>query len=543
MSPQMPEYPMLRHYLELVTELPWNKSSEEKIDIQRARRDLDADHYALDSVKRRVLEFLAVRKLNPQLTGPILCFAGPPGVGKTSIAKSIARTLGREFHRISLGGVADQSDIRGHRRTYIGSMPGRLIQGLKTVGVSNPVFLLDEIDKMSSGVHGDPSAAMLEVLDPEQNCNFVDHYLNVPFDLSQIIFIATANSLKGIARPLRDRMEIIQIPGYTFEDKLPIGKIHLLPKQIKMHGLDSDILQVTDEAMKFIISNYTLEAGVRELERKFGVICRAVAVRVAEKEKETTGSTESNCVTNMRMQDEDREKATISSQPPMMPIVLDEAAIEDILGHPIYERTLNTGLPGQIGMAVGLAWTSVGGEVLIVEATKMIGDGELVLTGQLGDVMKESATLALSWIRSNSKKLRIDSDARSSLMNNVDVHIHFPEGAISKDGPSAGVTITTALVSLFTEKPTVKDLAMTGEITLRGLVLPVGGIKEKVIAAFRSGIRKVLIPSQNKKDLRDLPLHVKEGLDIILVKNIDEVIEHSFEDTFDELSIDTLSKL
>jgi len=489
------------------------------------------------------LEYLAVRQLKNSLRGPILCFVGPPGVGKTSIGKSIANTLGRKFHRISLGGVSDQSDIRGHRRTYIGSMPGRLIQGLKTVGVSNPVFLLDEIDKMSSGVHGDPSAAMLEVLDPEQNCNFVDHYLNVPFDLSQIIFIATANSLKGIARPLRDRMEIIQIPGYTFEDKLPIGKIHLLPKQIKMHGLDSDVLQVTDEAMKFIISNYTLEAGVRELERKFGAICRAVAVRVAEKEKETTGSTESNCVTNMRMQDEDREKATISSQPPMMPIVLDEAAIEDILGHPIYERTLNTGLPGQIGMAVGLAWTSVGGEVLIVEATKMIGDGELVLTGQLGDVMKESATLALSWIRSNSKKLRIDSDARSSLMNNVDVHIHFPEGAISKDGPSAGVTITTALVSLFTEKPTVKDLAMTGEITLRGLVLPVGGIKEKVIAAFRSGIRKVLIPSQNKKDLRDLPLHVKEGLDIILVKNIDEVIEHSFEDTFDELSIDTLSKL
>jgi len=448
--------------------------------------------------------------------------------------------------RISLGGVSDQSDIRGHRRTYIGSMPGRLIQGLKTVGVNNPVFLLDELDKMSSGVHGDPAAAMLEVLDPEQNCNFVDHYLNVPFDLSQIIFIATANDLKTIARPLRDRMEIIQIPGYTFEDKLPIGKIHLLPKQIKMHGINSDILQVTDEALKFIISNYTREAGVRELERKFGALCRAVAVRVAEKEKGSNG-TESSTVTNMRMREDDREKATISSQPPMMPIVLDEAAIEDILGHPIYERSQTSGL-GQIGVAVGLAWTSVGGEVMVVEAIKMMkrGEkGELVLTGQLGDVMKESANLALSWIRSNAKKLRIDSDA--SLMNNVDVHIHFPEGAISKDGPSAGVTITTALVSLFTEKTAIQELAMTGEITLRGLVLPVGGIKEKVIAAYRSGFRKVLIPYQNKKDLRNLPGHVREGLDIIPVKTIEEVIEHSFEETlmanFDELALDTLSKL
>jgi len=542
MSPQMPEYPMLRHYLELIADLPWQKSTVDKIDITKAREDLDADHYAMTDVKKRILEYLAVRQLKNSLRGPILCFVGPPGVGKTSIGKSIANTLGRKFHRISLGGVSDQSDIRGHRRTYIGSMPGRFVQGLKNAGVNNPVFLLDEIDKMSSGIHGDPSAALLEVLDPEQNANFVDHYLNTPFDLSQVIFIATANSVKSIPRPLLDRMELISIPGYTIEDKVPIAKIHLVPKQLQMHGLKEDSFQITEDALKFLISGYTLEAGVRDLERKLGALCRAIAVKMAEEDKSSNDDSKSSAISNMKIKPEDHDKAMISSNPPRMPMVLDAIAVQEILGHPLFENTTNARL-GQSGVAVGLAWTTVGGQVMVVEATKMKGEGDLVLTGQLGDVMKESATLALSWIRSNSKKLGLQYD--SNLMDKTDIHVHFPKGSISKDGPSAGVTITTALVSLLIDKTIVPDLAMTGEITLRGVVLPVGGIKEKMIAAYRSGYKKVILPAMNKKDLRDLPKHVKDSMEFFLVSTIEEVCEHAFDFTFDDLAvkIDNLSKL
>jgi len=500
MSPQMPEYPMLRHYLELVTELPWNKSSEERIDIQQARKDLDSDHYALDSVKKRVLEFLAVRKLNPQLTGPILCFAGPPGVGKTSIAKSIARTLGREFHRISLGGVADQSDIRGHRRTYIGSMPGRLIQGVKAAGVNNPVFLLDEVDKMTPGIHGDPGAALLEVLDPEQNSTFVDHYLGVPFDLSQVLFIATANNLKTISRPLRDRMEIIPIAGYSLEDKLPIAKRHLLPRQRKQHGLAEEDVEVDEEVMKELVQGYTQEAGVRTLERQLGALCRAVAVTLAEEGKE-----------NYRRAHN-----------------IDIKFVEKVLGQPQFRSVLE-GRMGVAGVALGLAWTQVGGKVMVVEASKVpthgAREGKLKLTGQLGSVMRESAELALSWIRSHSKLLGLEG---SSIVTGSDIHLHFPAGAVEKDGPSAGVTIATTLVSLLTGRLVRTDLAMTGEISLHGLVLPVGGVRDKVLGAHRAGLTTVILPSANARDLESVPDNVKDAITFIPASTLEEVLTAAF---------------
>jgi len=523
MSPQMPEYPMLRHYLELVAELPWNKTSVETIDIKKAREDLDADHYSLTDVKRRILEYLAVRKLNPSLRGPILCFAGPPGVGKTSIARSIASTLGREFLRISLGGVSDQSDIRGHRRTYIGSMPGRLIQGMKTVGVKNPVFLLDEVDKMSSGMHGDPAAALLEVLDPEQNSSFVDHYLNVPFDLSQVLFIATANNLRNISRPLLDRMEIIQVPGYSFEDKVPIAARHLLPRQLKEHGLQESDLDIKEDLLKDIVSKYTREAGVRTLERHLGTLCRAVAVKLAERNKD---SAEDNITTT----DEQ--------------LLIDEDFVRKVLGHPLFDNSLG-GRLGVPGVAVGLAWTSVGGETMIVEATRIPctrGEGRLEVTGQLGSVMRESATLAMSWIRSHATPLGLDG---AEIIAKHDIHLHFPEGAVQKDGPSAGVTITTALVSLFTERLVRNDLAMTGEISLRGLVLPVGGVRDKVLAAHRAGLDTVILPKSNMKDVEDIPEKIKEKMDFIGVETLEEVLHAAFpggfplimnEETFKKLS-------
>jgi len=500
MSPQMPEYPMLRHYLELVTELPWNKSSEERIDIQQAREDLDADHYALDSVKKRVLEFLAVRKLNPQLTGPILCFAGPPGVGKTSIAKSIARTLGREFHRISLGGVADQSDIRGHRRTYIGSMPGRLIQGVKATGVNNPVFLLDEVDKMTPGIHGDPGAALLEVLDPEQNSTFVDHYLGVPFDLSQVLFIATANDLKTVSRPLRDRMEIIPIAGYSLEDKLPIAKRHLLPRQRMQHGLSEEDVEVDEEVMKEVVQGYTQEAGVRTLERQLGALCRAVAVTLAEEGKENTKRTHN----------------------------IDIQFVEKVLGQPQFSSVLE-GRMGVPGVALGLAWTQVGGKVMVVEASKVpthaSREGKLKLTGQLGSVMRESAELALSWIRSHAKLLGLEGN---SIVTGSDIHLHFPAGAVEKDGPSAGVTIATTLVSLLTGRLVRTDLAMTGEISLHGLVLPVGGVRDKVLGAHRAGLTTVILPAANTRDLQAVPDNVKDAITFIPAGTLEEVLTSAF---------------
>lgn len=501
MTTMSPEYGITRRYIELLAELPWSKSSIETLDIKKARDDLDADHYGLAKLKQRVLEHLAVRQLRNNLRGPLLCFVGPPGVGKTSVGRSIANSLGRTFHRISLGGVSNQSDIRGHRRTYIGAMPGRIISGLKTVGANNPVFLLDEVDKLGKSIHnGDPSAALLEVLDPEQNCTFVDHYLNVPFDLSQVMFIATANSTKTIPPALLDRMELIHIPGYTQEEKFYIAIHYLLPKQLELHGLSKDHLQISDVCMKLIISCYTREAGVRNLERKIGALCRAVAVIIVESKS--------------------------SSKPAVIPVVIDEKAVEEILGPAPFGSNELWSRMGQPGVALGLAWTEVGGELLLVEASQMAGNGELVLTGQLGSVMRESAQLALNWVRTSAAlyDLKIDGE----MLSHTDIHIHFPEGAVGKDGPSAGVTIATALVSLFSGQLVCNDMAMTGEITLRGLVLPVGGVKDKVLAAHRAGLKRVLLPKKCEKDLHDVPDNVKNDLTFEFVTHMEEVIEIAF---------------
>ncbi|EDV25564.1 uncharacterized protein TRIADDRAFT_50226 [Trichoplax adhaerens] len=481
-----------RNYLEWMVDLPWKKSTEDKLDINKAKVDLDDDHFGMKELKKRVLEYLAVRQLRNDLKGPILCFVGPPGVGKTSVGRSIAKTLGREFLRISLGGVSDQSEIRGHRRTYIGSMPGRIIQGLKNIGVNNPVFLLDEVDKLSKGIHGDPAAALLEVLDPEQNNTFTDHYLNVPFDLSQVMFIATANTLHTIPSALLDRMEVIEVPGYTQEEKVEIGARHLVAKQLTQHGLRNDQLEIPSETIKVIVSRYTREAGVRSLERKLGAICRAAAIKIAER---SIGTSED------RNKDKIKEPAIHQSSDISNSIVVDESALKEILGPHIYEHEASQRLTSP-GIAVGLAWTPMGGEILFVEASKMIGDGKLKLTGQLGDVMRESAYLALTWLKSHPDQI-LES------MNKLDIHIHFPAGAVEKDGPSAGITITTVLVSLFSAKCVRSDTAMTGEITLRGQVLPVGGIKEKSLAAHRAGIKRVIIPQRNLKDLEDVPENVK----------------------------------
>ncbi|KAK3576379.1 hypothetical protein CHS0354_018926 [Potamilus streckersoni] len=534
MPQHMPEQAMIRNYLELLVELPWSKQTKDVLDISQARKYLDDDHYGLEKVKIRVVEYLAVRQLKNSLKGPILCFIGPPGVGKTSIGKSIAHTLGREFHRISLGGVCDQSDIRGHRRTYIGSMPGRIIQGLKTVGVRNPVFLLDEVDKLGKSLHGDPAAALLEVLDPEQNHTFVDHYLNIPFDLSQVVFIATANNMASIPPALLDRMEVVHIPGYTQEEKVNIASSHLIPKQLKNHGLTSEQIQIPDETIRTIAANYTREAGVRNLDRKLAAVCRAVAVRVAENiTKSKKDLSEKKKVMNVSLPEDVSQDASTLAHPPEMPIVIDEAALKDILGAHQYESEVSQRLT-QPGVAVGLAWTPMGGEILFVEASSMKGDGSLTLTGQLGDVMKESANLAMNWVRSHSKQLGFKHD----ILENLDVHIHFPAGAVEKDGPSAGITITTVLVSLFSNRCVRSDTAMTGEITLRGLVLPVGGMKEKVLAAHRAGIKRVILPKRNEKDLNEIPSSVKDDLTIILASKLEEVLNAAFHDGFPSLSDD-----
>lgn len=535
MPPHMPDHAVTRNYVELMTELPWFKQTPEVIDINKSRMDLDADHYGMDKLKKRVLEYLAVRQLKNSLKGPILCFIGPPGVGKTSVGRSIAKSLGREFHRISLGGVCDQSDIRGHRRTYIGSMPGRIIQGLRTVGVKNPVFLLDEIDKMSTGIHGDPAAAMLEVLDPEQNCNFTDHYLNVPFDLSQVLFIATANTISTIAPALLDRMEIITVAGYTHEEKEHIARNHLVPKQLLENGLTSDMLQITDEAIRTIILRYTREAGVRGLERKIGATCRAVAVKVVEKQRLIVPKESAIDENEGKSRDTEGTFGNLVLSPivlpPELPFVLDKDAVIDILGTPIYDSQI-TGRLGQPGVAVGLAWTTAGGDIMYVEATKIDGDGQLILTGQLGKVMKESAQLALNLVRSHVHKYGIKVPNGADLMEGTDIHIHFPAGAVGKDGPSAGVTIVTVLVSLFTGRIVRSDVAMTGEITLRGLVLPVGGVKEKVLAAHRAGMRSCILPSRNEKDLVEVPQSVLNDMNFHLCAHIDEVLQAAFEGGF-----------
>lgn len=523
MPQSMPEYALTRNYLDLMVELPWSKSSKDSLDIGAARTLLDNDHYAMDKLKRRVLEYLAVRQLKASLKGPILCFVGPPGVGKTSVGRSIARTLGREFHRIALGGVCDQSDIRGHRRTYVGSMPGRIINGLKTVGVNNPVFLLDEVDKLGKSLQGDPAAALLEVLDPEQNHSFTDHYLNVAFDLSQVLFIATANTTATIPPALLDRMEVLQVPGYTQEEKMEIAHRHLIPKQLEQHGLTPQQLHIPQATTQDIISRYTREAGVRSLERKIGTICRAVAVKVAEGHKITKPEAPTS---------EGPAQQLGKEAPPEMPIVIDHIALKDILGPPVFEMEVSERLTLP-GVALGLAWTPLGGEIMFVEASRTEGEGQLTLTGQLGDVMKESAHLAISWLRANAKTYQLTNivGARDPL-EGTDIHLHFPAGAVTKDGPSAGVTIVTCLASLFSGRLVRSDVAMTGEITLRGLVLPVGGIKDKVLAAHRAGVKCVILPKRNEKDLEDLPGNVRADLDFIMVTSLDEVLSGAFDGGF-----------
>lgn len=524
MPQSMPEYALTRNYLDLMVELPWSKSTKDCLDIGAARTLLDNDHYAMDKLKRRVLEYLAVRQLKASLKGPILCFVGPPGVGKTSVGRSIARTLGREFHRIALGGVCDQSDIRGHRRTYVGSMPGRIINGLKTVGVNNPVFLLDEVDKLGKSLQGDPAAALLEVLDPEQNHSFTDHYLNVAFDLSQVLFIATANTTATIPPALLDRMEVLQVPGYTQEEKVEIAHRHLIPNQLEQHGLTPQQLHIPQDTTQLIISRYTREAGVRSLERKIGAICRAVAVRVAEGHRVAK--------TKEAAAPEDLTKQGDKAAPPEMPIVIDGLALKDILGPPLFEMEVSERLTLP-GVALGLAWTPLGGEIMFVEASRTEGEGQLTLTGQLGDVMKESAHLAISWLRANARTYQLTNKVGGpDPLEGMDIHLHFPAGAVTKDGPSAGVTIVTCLASLFSGRLVRSDVAMTGEITLRGLVLPVGGIKDKVLAAHRAGVKRVILPKRNEKDLEELPANVQADLDFILAGNLDEVLNAAFDGGF-----------
>ncbi len=488
MSSMSAEYTVARTYLDWLTELPWSKATEDNLDIDGATKILDEDHYDLEKVKKRILEYLAVRKLKADMKGPILCFVGPPGVGKTSLGKSIARALGRKFMRISLGGIRDEAEIRGHRRTYVGALPGRIVQGIKKAGSNNPIFMLDEVDKIGTDFRGDPSSALLEVLDPEQNFSFSDHYLEVPFDLSKVMFIATANMLDPIPPALKDRMEVLELPGYTEEEKLMIARQFLIPKERSEHGLSEDHIEFEEEALKVVIRSYTRESGVRNLEREIAAICRAVAKDVAQ------GKT---------------EKQTITAD-----------SIHTFLGpikffSEVAERTKYS------GVATGLAWTPTGGDILFIESTKMRGKGALSLTGQLGDVMKESAQAALSYIRSKYGDYEIAED----FFEKNDLHVHVPQGAIPKDGPSAGITMLVSLVSLLTDKPVRNDVAMTGEITLRGLVLPVGGIKQKVLAARRAGIKNIVLPKLNEKDLEEVPESIKDGMDFKFIEKMDEAID------------------
>ena len=491
MHPASAEYTVSRSYLDWLVELPWNESTEDNLNIDSGQKKLNEDHYGLEKVKNRILEYLAVRKLKNDMRGPILCFVGPPGVGKTSLGRSIADTLGRKFVRISLGGVRDEAEIRGHRRTYIGALPGRIIQGIKRAGSNNPVFMLDEIDKVGADFRGDPSAALLEVLDPEQNHSFSDHYLEVPFDLSKVMFIATANIPDTIIPALRDRMEIIEIPSYVEEEKVEIAKRFLVPKQVKEHGLKPEKISFSDEALHTIINSYTREAGVRNLERQIATISRGIAKDVASGKKSST--------------------------------MIDKNIVTKLLG-PIKFYSEVAERIDEPGIVTGLAWTPMGGDILFIEASKMPGKGNLILTGQLGDVMKESAKAAMSYIRSHSKEFKLEDNFQEKL----DIHIHVPAGAIPKDGPSAGVTLFTSLLSLLMEQKVRNDIAMTGEITMRGKILPVGGIKEKVLAAHRAGIRTVILPEKSKSEVTEIPDTVKKEIKFIYVKNMNDVVNHAF---------------
>jgi len=497
MAPMAPEANVVRTYIETLVSLPWRKRTKDNLDLEQVKAKLDADHYGLTKVKERILEFLAVVKLVGNLKGPILCFVGPPGVGKTSLGRSIAEALGRRFVRLSLGGVRDEAEIRGHRRTYIGAIPGRIIQSIRRAGTKNPVFLLDEIDKLGADFRGDPAAALLEVLDPEQNKNFSDHYLEVDFDLSEVMFITTANVVYSIPPALQDRMEIIRLPGYMLHEKIEIAQRFLLPKQMKQHGISEGELRISNETLKELIQRYTREAGVRNLERELASICRKVAKKLAtRKNRRAVRITKSN--------------------------------LESYLGVPRYtESEIDEKL--SVGVATGLAWTEAGGEILNIEVTLMPGKGELILTGQLGEVMQESAKIALSYARNKAQLLPLNHDFFSS----IDVHVHVPEGAIPKDGPSAGVAIATALISAFFDIPVHRDVAMTGEVTLRGKVLPVGGINEKSVAALRAGVKKLLLPKGNKKNIKELPKEVKKGLEVVVVGSIEEVLEHALSEKLD----------
>jgi ATP-dependent Lon protease len=484
------EYNVIRTYLDWIVDLPWKTSSTDNVDIKQAREILEADHYGLEKVKERILEFLATRHRKENPHGPILCFAGPPGVGKTSLGRSIARALGRKFVRISVGGMHDEAEIRGHRRTYVGALPGKIIQEIRNCGFNNPLFMIDEIDKMGSDFRGDPSSAMLEVLDPEQNFTFHDLYLDLPFDLSKVFFIATANMLDMIPPPLRDRMEVITISGYTPMEKVKIAQKYLIARQIEATGLREGEIEFTEEALNKVVSGYTYEAGVRNLERNISSICRKVIVRILD--------------------------GRIKGEK------IDEAKVEELLGPPMVIQEVASRSP-EVGMVTGLAWTPAGGDLLFIETTKMKGSGKVMVTGQLGSVMEESVEAAYSYVRSKADVLGIDPDA----FETVDVHIHFPEGAIPKDGPSAGVAVTVALISLFTGLPVYPDIAMTGEVTLKGRVLPIGGLKEKSLAAYRGGIKRVAFPEGNTKDLAEIPPEVRAGLEFIPIKTVDDVLQHA----------------
>ena len=488
-NPSSPDYSIILNYLDWIKELPWNEQTVDTESLVDAKEILDKDHFGLEKVKERIVEYLAVLHLTKQIKGPILCFVGPPGVGKTSVATSIARALNRKFVRMSLGGVKDEAEIRGHRRTYVGAMPGRIIYGLKNAKSNNPVFLLDEIDKLSSDIHGDPASALLEVLDPEQNTSFRDRYLEVPFDLSKVMFITTANSIDTIPNPLLDRMEVIEINGYTNEEKLQIAKQYLIPKQLKANGITEKKVEITDDAIREIISGYTMEAGVRNLEREIGSVIRKVAVKVAENPR--------------------TRKQTVKSED-----------VSKYLGVKKYLRD-KTMDKDEVGACTGLAWTSVGGTTLTIEVSLMKGKGEILLTGKLGDVMKESARAAISYIRAHAKKYGIDDES----FETTDIHVHVPEGATPKDGPSAGITMATAILSAFTGKPVKKSVAMTGEITLRGKVLPIGGLKEKALAAYRQGIKTIIIPTANKKDVSEIPQEIRKDINFITADSVEKVFE------------------